>query len=127
MKTFKWILMTLMLFAGNALADGVLKPAHGGRMVEAEGYRLELLISDIHLDLYVTDHDNHPVAVDKAMGKVTLLTPQGKVESTLSPVGGNQLAANGQFTNGNKSAAVIAVDGLKKRLTARLPVDKEKP
>lgn len=109
------------LFAWPAWADGVLEPQHHGRMVEAEGYRLEMVTTATGVEVYVTDHDNRQVVVDKAVGKVTLLTASGKVDIPLTPAGNNRLSGAATTTGGEQAAAVIAVDGLAKRLTARLP------
>lgn len=113
----KYVVPLSLILAGAAAADGALTPAHGGRMVEAAGYRLELVTGAGQVALYVTDHGDKPVAVDKAHGKVTVLAGPGKVEIALAPAGGNRLAGEGAVAG---DAAVIAVEGLDKRIAARL-------
>lgn len=106
------------LLAGSLQADGVLKPAHGGRMAEVAGHRLELVATEGRVDLYLTDHADRPLAVDKATGKATLLGEKGKVEIPLAPAGGNRLSGQGTAGSG---AVILQVEGLDKRLSARLP------
>ncbi|MBF0627301.1 MAG: hypothetical protein HQL91_03680 [Magnetococcales bacterium] len=116
------LLLTLLLCSPRLHADGVLKPVHGGRMVEADGYRLELVSGNGPLELYVTDHDNRPVAVKNAKAKVTWMGETGKKELSLIPTEGNRLTGDG--ADGGQRAAVIAIDGLAKRITARVPSGK---
>ncbi|MBF0136178.1 MAG: hypothetical protein H7833_13975 [Magnetococcus sp. DMHC-1] len=101
--------------------DGVLEPVHGGRMVEAAGHRLELVTNQDRVDLYVTDHGNKPVVVDRASGKVIFLAGQEKKDIALAPAGDNRLTGNGKIPAGGQVAVVITVEGLAKRITARLP------
>lgn len=111
-----------VLAVGLVWADGVLKPAHGGRMVEVAKHRLELATTASGLVLYVTDHDNRPVALDKASGSVTWLGASGKVVIPLTPAGENRLEGPGDTSGWEKAAAIITVEGASaQRLTARLP------
>lgn len=119
-KIGRLVAMISLMGIWSVWADGVLQPVHGGRMAEAAGYRLEMVATNDRLDLYVTNHDNQPVAVDKATGKIVLMAAQGKVEVPLSPAGENRLSGTGDATTGAHGAAVIAVEGLPKRITARL-------
>ncbi|MBF0308503.1 MAG: hypothetical protein HQL56_03090 [Magnetococcales bacterium] len=113
--------LVCLMSSGWLYADGALHPAHGGRMVEVGGHRLELVTRGERVDLYVTDHGDRAVALDKATGKVTLLGAGGKVEIGLAPAGGNRLSGTGAPAGAEQSAAVIGVDGLDKRIAARLP------
>lgn len=110
-----------ILFSWSALADGVLTPKHGGRMVEAEGSRLELVVTGDKVDLYMTDHGGNPLAVAGASGKVLFLTGGQKVEVLLQAAGSNLLTGTAKISDGEKIAAVMTVEGLPKRITARLP------
>ncbi|HIJ83342.1 MAG: uncharacterized protein HW380_2302 [Magnetococcales bacterium] len=115
-----------LFFVGSVLscaawADGTLTAAHGGRMVEAAGHRLELVTMEDRVDLYLTDHGDQPVAAEKTKGKVTLLLTTGKVEIPLTPSGGNLLSGAGKAAGGKDVAAVVVVEGLNKPVIARLP------
>lgn len=115
------LLVSSLFLAFAAWADGTLTPAHGGRMAEAAGHRLELVTTDDRVDLYLTDHGNKPVAAEKAKGKATLLLASGKVEVSLTPAGGNLLSGAGKVAGGKDVAAVLVVEGFDKPITARLP------
>lgn len=115
------VLACLFAFGSVALADGTLTPKHGGRMAETEGSRLELVVAGDTIDLYVTDHGNQPVAVAKASAKVVLLNEGKKTEVALQPVTGNQLSGTARIPGGEQATAVVTVEGLPKRLSARIP------
>ncbi|MEO5333600.1 MAG: hypothetical protein H7839_16430 [Magnetococcus sp. YQC-5] len=110
-----------ILFSWSALADGVLTPKHGGRMMETNGIRLELVIANDRIDLHVTDHGDKPMAVKGASAKVLLLIGGQKVEVPLQAANDNLLSGPAKIPDGAQSSAVITVEGLPKRITARLP------
>ncbi|MBF0213838.1 MAG: hypothetical protein HQM00_09800 [Magnetococcales bacterium] len=121
MKPSILTLVCLFAFGSVALADGTLTPKHGGRMAETEGSRLELVVTGDTIDLYVTDHGDKPVVVAKASAKVVLLNQGQKMEVTLQPVTGNQLSGTAKVSGGEHATAVVTVEGLPKRLSARIP------
>ncbi|MBF0632238.1 MAG: hypothetical protein HQL89_14770 [Magnetococcales bacterium] len=123
MSITSWIIAGL-LFPLSVMADGVLTPKHGGRMVEADGSRLELVTTADKVDLYVTDHGNHPVAVKSASAKVVFLVGGKKEEVALQAVEDNLLSGKVTLAGSDKGAAVITVEGLPKRISARLPAQK---
>lgn len=115
------IMLWGMLFFCSAMADGTLSPQHGGRMTEADGNRLELVVSDNKIDLYLTDHGNRPVTVTGALAKAVLIIAGKKTEVVLQPTSGNLLTGTANLAGGSKAAAVITIEGLSKRITARMP------
>ncbi|MBF0625746.1 MAG: hypothetical protein HQL82_13180 [Magnetococcales bacterium] len=121
MNRFLVAIALLAAVPGSAWAHGTAEASHGGRMAEAGGYRLELTATDQGVDLYVTDHDNRPVALDQAGGRVTLLTGGDKVKIALAPTAGNRLSHAGPVAGANAAAAVIVVEGLPQPVSARLP------
>ncbi|MBF0434767.1 MAG: hypothetical protein HQL77_05260 [Magnetococcales bacterium] len=110
-----------LLLSWSAWAHGSLAPQHGGRMVEAEGGRLELVAKDTKVDLYVTDHDDKPIAVAGASAKVVILAGGKKLEVALQGADGNLLSGTTQTPVGDAFSAVITVSGLAKPISARLP------
>ena len=118
-----WMLVGLF-FPWSVMADGALTPKHGGRMVEANGSRLELVVAADKVDLYVTDHGNQPVAVHGASAKVVFLAGGKKEEVALAAAGDNLLSSQNAVAGGDKAAAVVTVQGLPKPISARLPAQK---
>lgn len=119
----RWMRMAMAVFVigiGAAHADGPLTPAHGGHMVENHGQRLELVIQGQTADLYLTDHDNHPVPTEGTTGKVVLLVNGKTVQAALKPAGGNQLRGEVTGAIAAFESAVITVDRGGKSLSARI-------
>ncbi|MBF0109310.1 MAG: hypothetical protein HQL76_09050 [Magnetococcales bacterium] len=122
MKTIKILsLLSGFFLSGLVHADGVLTPGHGGRMVEVQGMRLELVTGADTIDLYVTGHDDKPVSVQGASAKVVLLANGKKEEVQLTGAGENRLTVAKGIAGGEKPAAVVTVQGLAKPISARFP------
>ena len=106
------IAASIALFAGLALADGVLKPDHGGVMTEASsGNRVELVAGAEQLTIYLTDHSGKPVASKGASGEVTMLSGTEKTKTVLTPSGTNQLVAKAKAGAGAKAIVKLALPG----------------
>ena len=123
MHVARWIRTGLAVFVvgmGNAWAHGVLTPAHGGKMVESHGQVLELAVREKTVDLYLTDHDNHPASANGALGKVVFLVNGKKVEAALRPAGDNRLSGEALATVAGFESAVITVERSGKSLSARI-------
>jgi hypothetical protein len=72
------LLLAAALIATPALAqDGHMKAAHGGRVVEAGAYHVEMLSKDGQIDVYLADHDNKPKSAKGYKG-VAILAIDGK-------------------------------------------------
>ncbi|HAT49123.1 MAG: hypothetical protein HQL07_04875 [Nitrospirae bacterium] len=124
LKFVSLLLVGLWMPSWSLWADGTLTPAHGGRMAEANGSRLELVVAADKIDLYVTDHGDKPVAVHGASAKVTFLVGGKKEEVALVAVSDNLLSGQKAVAGGDKAAAVVTVQGLPKPISARLPAQK---
>ncbi|MEO5348365.1 MAG: hypothetical protein H7836_01790 [Magnetococcus sp. YQC-3] len=105
---------------GSALADGVLTPAHGGKIVESSGQRLELVVQENKVELYLTGHDDTPTASDGASGKVLFLAGGKKIETALKPAGNNRLVGEAPTLVAGFESAVILVEKGGKTLSARI-------
>lgn len=113
MHVVRWIQTGLALFMigmGSALADGVLMPTHGGKMVESNGQRLELVVQENTVELYLTRHDNTPTSADGATGKVVFLVDGKKLETLLKSAGDNRLSGEIPETVAGFASAVITVE-----------------
>ena len=124
MQVAQWIRMGLTVFViglGSAVwAHGALTPAHGGKMVESHGQVLELAVREKTVDLYLTDHENRPAAVDGATGKVVFLVHGKKLESLLKFAGDNRLSGESPETVAGFESAVITVERGGNTLSARI-------
>ena len=103
---------SIVLSSGLALADGVLKPQHGGVMAEAaSGNRVELVAEAEQLSVYLSKHDGKPLDSKGASGDVTLLSGTEKTKATLAPAGDNPLVAKAKATTGAKAIVKITLPG----------------
>ncbi|MBF0143617.1 MAG: hypothetical protein HQL57_07835 [Magnetococcales bacterium] len=113
-------LAVLVIGMGSARADGVLTPAHGGKMVESHGQRLELTVRESTVDLFLADHGNQPISAMGATGKVVFLVNGKRVETAINPAGENRLSGNAPEAVTGFSSAVITVERDGKPLSARI-------
>lgn len=103
-----FVAAAIALCSGWVLADGALKPQHGGVMAEAKsGYRIELLVSADMATVYLSDHSDKPVASKGAVGELTLLTGTEKTTASLTAGDANTLMASGKFKAAAGSKAIV--------------------
>ena len=123
MHVVRWIqtgLAMVMIGMGSVLADGVLTPTHGGKMVESNGQRLELVVQENKVELYLTGHDNTPTSSAGVSGKVVFLANGKKMESALKAAGDNRLVGEAPTVVTGFESAVILVKKDGKTLSARI-------
>ena len=83
---------TLLLGLAAAGAHEVDNGPHGGRVVEAGTYRVELIVKDNVIEVFVTDAGGNPVSVAGFKG-VAIFTIGGKAQRfVLEPKEGTSLA-----------------------------------
>ena len=84
------------------------KAMHGGVVAEAGAFQGELVAKAGALTLYLTDH-GQPIATEGATARMTVLAGGRKSDLTLSPAGGNRLAASGgpALAAGSKAVANV--------------------
>jgi hypothetical protein len=68
------------------------KPRHGGAVVMAGTYHVELVIKDRQVDVYLLGHDDKPVAVTGRKGVAILMADGKSVRIPLEPVGSERLS-----------------------------------
>lgn len=123
MMKFKGMVLAAMLAAAlpfaPAFAHGDIHADHGGQAVEADGRKLELVVADGKIDVYVSDHDDKPLAAKDMTGKAVLLAAGKKLEVPLAPAGGNRLSGAAQVAAGTKASAIVTVEEGGKKLSAR--------
>ncbi len=69
----------------------VEKGKHGGQMVEAGDYHVELVTKDGIVDVYVSDHDDKPVAIAGYKG-IAILSAGGKSQRVVLEAGDDRLS-----------------------------------
>jgi hypothetical protein len=67
------------------------KPRHGGAIVLAGSYHVELVIKDGQVDIYLTDHNDKPVAATGRKGVAILTAGDKSVRVPLEPIGAERL------------------------------------
>jgi hypothetical protein len=86
MKTFRYCVLAAGLFAAFPTFAHESKGPHGGRVVDAGNYHVEMVVTDSGIDLYVTDGAEKPVAT-MDMKAVAILNAEGKAQRIqLQPV-----------------------------------------
>jgi hypothetical protein len=71
--------VTLLLTALTAAAHEVAKGPHGGRVVEAGAYHVELVVEARSVDVFLTDSNEKPVSITGFKG-LAILTVSGKAQ-----------------------------------------------
>jgi hypothetical protein len=102
------IAASIALCSNLVLADGDLKPQHGGVMAEAKsGHRIELVVSADMAMVYLSDHSDKSIESKGSTGELTLLTGTEKTTASLTSSGANTLMANGKFKTSSESKAIV--------------------
>ena len=68
------------------------KPRHGGAVVMAGTYHVELVVKDGQVDVYLVGHDDKPVAVTGRKGVAILMAGGKSVRVPLEPAGSERLS-----------------------------------
>lgn len=100
MKLASLALLGAWLAAAPAFA-GDARPQHGGRVVDAGDYHVEMVSKDGAIDIYVSDHDNRPLQT-KGYRAVAILSAGGKSQRIVLD------AADGSRLSGKAEAALPA-------------------
>jgi hypothetical protein len=101
MTTFRSLAFGLLL--GAALASSPAsahdpKPRHGGAIVIAGTYHVELVVKDGQVDVYLMGHDDKPVSVTGRKGVAILMAGGKSVRIPLEPVGSERLSGKAAAT-----------------------------
>ncbi len=78
------------LIAGAAFAHDP-KPKHGGQIVEAGDYHVEAVAKGTALEVFISGHDDKPVATKGFKGTAVLIVKGKPVQVALTPRDGNVL------------------------------------
>lgn len=84
------LLLILFLTKGGSASDPVSQ--HGGRVVDAGEYHVEMVANGVVVDLYLADHQNKAVRSAGFKG-LAILAADGKTQRiVLEPAGGSRLS-----------------------------------
>ena len=81
-----------LIVALPALAHEVTKGPHGGRVVEAGDYHVELVAQQSLVDVFLTDASDKPIAPAGFKGVAILVVGGKSVRVTLEPMANTSLA-----------------------------------
>jgi mono/diheme cytochrome c family protein len=104
-----------LLLAGPALAHGTLAAHFGGQIQEIGDWRIEFVLRDGGVRVWVRDHDDKMVP---ASGKLTLLADGKKHDLTLKAEG-EMLMAEAPVNSAAKAAAIVSLTVAGKPVSAR--------
>lgn len=123
-KIMSLIIWGTLMIAGSqfALAHSeeqlkAIEAPHGGQLLMAGPFHLELIAKDNELTLYITDHGNKPIQAAGGEGKANIIIADGKdgkkQSVKLEPVFGNMMKAKGDFkvTPETAIAVLLAIPG----------------
>ena len=109
----KAFVVAVALAAGAALAmahgTGKEKAQHGGQVVAAGHYHLELVAKDGELTLYVRGEDDKPESVKGAVASATVLAAGKQVTVKLEPQDGNVMKGKGTFVVAKGMRVVVSL------------------
>ena len=106
------IAVSIALSTSLAFADGVLKPHHGGMMVEAtSGNRVELVAEADQVSVYLSSHHDQAVDSKDVSAEITLLSGTEKTRATFTPAGDNKLVAKVKAAAGSKAIVKFTLPG----------------
>jgi hypothetical protein len=84
--------ISALIVALSASAHDVVKGPHGGRVVEAGDYHVELVAQQSLLEVFLTDVSDQPVTPAGFKGVAILVIGGKSVRVTLEPIDGTRLA-----------------------------------
>jgi hypothetical protein len=85
------------------------KPRHGGAIVIAGNYHVELVVKDGQVDVYLMGHDDKPVAVTGRKGVAILMAGGKSVRIPLEPVGSERLSGKAADANPTVPKGVVQI------------------
>jgi hypothetical protein len=80
---------------------------HGGLVQVTGGYKLELVIRDQYLDLYINDDKGKARSTDNITVNASVVDEKGKQAIHFESVTGNQLVAHGDFSGDEVYVVVL--------------------
>lgn len=99
----------LLIGLAGAAAAHDPKPRHGGRIVHAGSFHIELVADGTRLDAFLVGHDDKPMSAEGYQG-VAILVLDGKSQRiTLAPAANNQLTGTAPASVPGNAKAVVQI------------------
>lgn len=110
LRSFILVITLAAILPGTLFAAGSrVPPTHGGDVVPAEPYHLELVVNDNVLLVYVTDKAGRDIASAGLVSSAVVTSGQDTVDVKLRPSGGNLLRGRGWFILDPRMTVVVTV------------------
>ena len=103
------LVISVLTFALPAQAHDVSKGPHGGRIVEASNYHVELVAKDSLVDVFLTDAANSPVTPAGFKGVAILVSGGKSVRVPLEPADGIKLSGRAESAVPSEPKGVIQI------------------
>jgi hypothetical protein len=85
------------------------KPRHGGAIVVAGNYHVELVVKDGQVDVYLTGHDDKPVTATGRKAVAILMAGGKSVRIPLEPVGSVRLSGKAADATPTSPKGVVQI------------------
>jgi hypothetical protein len=105
----KTLLTAALLAAAVPALAHAPKPQHGGRVVLAGDYHVEMVAKDTTVEVHVIDHNDKPVTVTGFKGLAILAVGGKSQRIVLEPAGGNQLSGKAEAALSARPKGVVQI------------------
>ena len=102
----KWLLIGALTWSGAALAHEA-KGKHGGRIVDAGSYHVEMVLKSDTIDVFISDASEKPVATSGFKGTAILVVNGKSQRIVLAPVEGTRLSGSATAALPEKPKGVV--------------------
>ena len=106
----KWLLIGALSWSGAALAHEA-KGKHGGRIVDAGSYHVEMVLKSDTIDVFISDASEKPVATSGFKGTAILVVDGKSQRIVLAPVEGTRLSGSATAALPDQSTGVVQLTG----------------
>jgi hypothetical protein len=109
----KFLLIGALLISSGAAWTHDVKGKHGGRIIDAGAYHVEMVVKSDTVDVFISDQGEKPVAASGFKGTVILVADGKSQRVVLAPVDGAKLSGNATSLEDQPKAVVqlTAPDG----------------
>jgi hypothetical protein len=102
------VLLTMLLPAFPASAHDP-KPRHGGAVVLSGNYHVEMAVKDGQVDVYLTNHDDKPIAATGRKGVAILMAGGKSVRVPLEAAGSERLTGKTAEALPSRAKGVVQI------------------
>ncbi|MDO9459050.1 MAG: hypothetical protein Q7N95_02875 [Alphaproteobacteria bacterium] len=106
----KWLLIGALTWSGAAWAHEA-KGKHGGRIVDAGSYHVEMVVKSDTVDVFISDASEKSVATSGFKGTAILVVDGKSQRILLAPVDGTRLSGGATAALPNQPKGVLQLTG----------------